>query len=340
MSLFNHPENKMNALNKILVIQTASIGDVILATPVLEKLHKTYPEAAIDLLIKQGNEGLFLNHPYLHSVITWDKSKQKFLHFFTLLSSIRSKKYDAVINLQRFALTGILTSFSGASIRIGFSKNPFAFLFTHKIPHLIREGIHEIDRNLSLLEVITTPGRMKPKLYPTNENETQTASLKTGRFITISPASLWFTKQYPAEKWIEFIRTVDPAIRIYLLGSASDSELCNRLIAGANRENIISLAGKLSLLDSASLMKDAIMNYTNDSAPMHLASAVNAPVTVVYCSTVPGFGFGPLSDDSTVVETALPLSCRPCGLHGFKKCPENHFLCALSIEVTQLNSRT
>ena len=83
-------------------------------------------------------------------------------------------------------------------------------------------------------------------------------------------------------------------------------------------------------------MRDAVMNYVNDSAPMHFASAVNAPVTAVYCSTIPEFGFGPLSDESYVVEIAEPLDCRPCGLHGYKACPLGHFNCARNIHDRQL----
>jgi heptosyltransferase-2 len=99
------------------------------------------------------------------------------------------------------------------------------------------------------------------------------------------------------------------------------------------------LAGNLSFLESASLMKDAQMNFTNDSAPMHLASAINAPVTVIYCSTIPRFGFGPLSDDSKIVEISGELYCRPCGIHGYRSCPEKHFRCATQIDVNQLVAR-
>ncbi|WP_431217663.1 glycosyltransferase family 9 protein [Puia sp. P3] len=83
-------------------------------------------------------------------------------------------------------------------------------------------------------------------------------------------------------------------------------------------------------------MRSAAMNYVNDSAPMHFASSVNAPVTAVYCSTIPGFGFGPLSDNSNIVEIQQPLDCRPCGLHGYKACPKGHFNCAKKIEESQL----
>jgi heptosyltransferase-2 len=152
----------------------------------------------------------------------------------------------------------------------------------------------------------------------------------------VSPASLWFTKQYPIDKWIEFVNEVDENIPIYLLGAPNDKALCENIISQARKTNIVSLAGKLSFLQSAALMKGAVMNFVNDSAPMHLASATNAPVTAIFCSTVPAFGFGPLSDNSAIVESQSELPCRPCGLHGHTTCPEKHFLCARSINNSQL----
>jgi heptosyltransferase-2 len=87
------------------------------------------------------------------------------------------------------------------------------------------------------------------------------------------------------------------------------------------------MAGRLTFLESAALMRRATMNYVNDSAPLHIASAVDAPVTAVFCSTLPAFGFGPLSPSARVVQVE-GLSCRPCGVHGRRSCPEGHFACA------------
>jgi heptosyltransferase-2 len=123
---------------------------------------------------------------------------------------------------------------------------------------------------------------------------------------------------------------------VYLLGSPTDSVLCKHIQKEAGRENVFDLSGSLGLLQSAALIRDAIMNYVNDSAPMHIASAMNAPVTAVYCSTVPEFGFGPLSDRSVIVQTDIDLSCRPCGIHGFNTCPEKHFKCAQTILIKSL----
>jgi len=101
---------------------------------------------------------------------------------------------------------------------------------------------------------------------------------------------------------------------------------------------VVNLAGELSFLESAALMKGATMNFVNDSAPMHLASAMNAHVTAVYCSTIPAFGFGPLSTKSFIIQTSEKLSCRPCGSHGYKTCPQGHFKCATTISPELLQS--
>ncbi|MEJ2594938.1 MAG: glycosyltransferase family 9 protein, partial [bacterium] len=154
------------------------------------------------------------------------------------------------------------------------------------------------------------------------------------------PGSLWFTKQYPEEKWNEFIDKVinlHPDMYIYLLGSSNEKGLCDRIFQrSAKQENLLNLAGKFTLLESAALMRDARMNYVTDSAPMHLASSVNAPTTAVYCSTVPEFGFGPLSKKSFIIQAQEDIPCKPCGLHGFRKCPKKHFDCAYKIRVEQL----
>lgn len=326
-------------MKRILVIQTASIGDVILATPILERLHATFPDAEIDILVKKGIEPLFTGHPFLHRVYTWNKKEAKTRTFFSLLTQIRSRHYDAVVNVQRFFLTGALTAFSGARLRIGFDKNPLSLLFTHRVLHRIEPGMHEVNRNLSLIADLADNTHTPPRLYPTLSDAERVAGWAKGIYYTISPASLWFTKQVPQEKWVELIGKMDKDRPIYLLGSASDTPLCQSIIGKAGHPALIDLSGKLTLLESAALMRGAKMNFTNDSAPMHLASSVNAPITAIYCSTTPDFGFGPLSDDRFVVQYPGALPCRPCGLHGYQQCPEKHFTCGFGIPIEALTKR-
>ncbi len=329
----------MKDLRKILIIQTASLGDVILATPLIEKLHAYYPKARIDFLLKNGSEALLRHHPYLKHVMVWDKSEKKYERLWELLLLIREQHYDLVVNVQRFASSGFLTVFSGARLTTGFNKNPFSLFFRNRVKHRIQKqegGPHEIERNLKLIKFITDDKVFKPKLYPSQHDFARMSQYKTKKYITLSPASLWFTKQYPEEKWIEFVSSLERELVVYFLGSANDKQKIDRIIKMSNHDNSLNMAGKLSLLESAALMRDAVMNFTNDSSPMHLASAMDAPVAAVFCSTVPAFGFGPLSGNSTIIETQEYLACRPCGLHGHQKCPKTHFKCALNIETKQL----
>lgn len=328
------------SMKKILIIQTASIGDVILATPLLENLHRQYPDARIDLLLKKGTESLFLTHPFLGKLYVWDKSQRKLRNLYNILKEIQSERYDLVVNAQRFFLTGFLTVFSRARKTVGFNKNPLSLLFSRRVKHNIHEGkLHETERNLMLIDHLVDDPVIRPALYPSAKDDARTSQYKTNMYICVAPASLWFTKQYPGEKWVEFIAKVPEEVNIYFVGSPDDRELCERIIQEAGHPNCLNLAGKMHLLETASLMRDAKMNFVNDSAPMHLASSVNAPVTAIFCSTIPGFGFGPLSEDSTLVETAETLDCRPCGLHGLKVCPEKHFDCARTIQVENLLQR-
>lgn len=316
-----------------LIIQTAFIGDVILATALIEKLHQYHPLAQIDFLVRKGNEDLLTNHPYLREVIVFNK-ENKYANLIKLISKIRKQKYDAVVNVQRFATTGIITTLSNAKQTIGFDKNPLSFLFTTKAKHDVG-GKHEIERNQLLIEDFTDAVASKPKLYPSAADTEKIKPYEVESYFCMAPTSVWFTKQWPAEKWIELIQSVELKVQaIYLLGAPNDHHVCESIRLASAAKNVVNLAGKLSFLESAALMSKAKMNLVNDSAPMHLASATNAPVTAIYCSTIPEFGFGPLSDEAYVVQTEdEELACRPCGLHGFKDCPKGHFKCAYSIDV-------
>jgi len=320
---------------KLLVIQTAFIGDVILATSVLEKLHQHFPDSSIHLLVRQGNESLFAGHPFLKRVLVWNK-KEKYQDLWRLVQTIRFEQYDYVINLQRFAATGLLTAFSGAKSKLGFTKNPFSFLFDEKHEHEIGNGKHETERNHQLIAKLTDAVAAKPKLYPSEKDYAVVKPFQQAPYICMATASVWFTKQLPKEKWAELINRIPNTTKIYLLGSKDDLPLAENILQLAKRKNIELLCGKISLLQSAALMQGALMNYVNDSAPLHLASAMNAPVTAIFCSTVPEFGFGPLSSQSLTVQTQEKLTCRPCGLHGKTACLEGHFKCALTINISEI----
>ncbi|MFI5149737.1 MAG: glycosyltransferase family 9 protein [Bacteroidia bacterium] len=329
---------------KILVIQTAFIGDAILGTAMLEKLHHAYPAAKIDYLVRKGNENLFTAHPYLHELLVWDKGSHKMANLWAMARYIRKGHYDYVVNAHRHISSAFLTLYSGAQHRFGFDSSLLSVFFTKRYPHDIGNGRHETERNQDLIREITDEHTAKPRLYPSKTDEAKVSLLLNSEpgagipYCCLAPASVWFTKQFPEEKWMGWIRQKpQPTERIFLIGAASDAALCERIRTACPSFPITSLAGKLTLLESAALMKGARMNYVNDSAPMHIASSMNAPVTAIFVSTVPRFGFGPLSDKQAIIETKEKLTCRPCGLHGFKSCPKKHFKCATTIAVETIH---
>ncbi|MBK9336222.1 MAG: glycosyltransferase family 9 protein [Lewinellaceae bacterium] len=327
---------------KFLVIQTAFIGDVVLATPVVEKLRRFFPEARIDFFLRKGNEKLLVGHPHLQKVWIWDKKRGKYRGLWNLLRQVRQERYDWTINCQRFATSGLITVLSGAESTVGFQKNPFARMFTQRVPHVFGTPaypVHEVERNLGLITHLTDDSFEMPRLRPSAADAGKALTLVPAgrRFVCIAPTSVWFTKQFPAHKWLELIRRIPYDYAVLLLGGPDDAEVCDGIIRETEHPDVRNLAGCLSFLESAALMRDATMNYVNDSAPMHIASAVDAPVTAVFCSTAPHFGFTPLSSNKFVVESGQTLTCRPCGLHGHHACPKGHFACAETIRAEQFS---
>lgn len=320
-------------MKKILIIQTAFLGDVILATPVISELKRLFPSSEIDLLVRKGNESLLANNPKINLVHTFDKKNGKLKAILSLIKTFRKNQYNLVINLHRFGSSGFIAGLSKGEKRYGFAKNPFSFLYTKKFSHEIGNGKHEVERNLSLIKEFGAIEKSRPELFPSADDFAIADQIAAGTYFCFAPASVWFTKQLPVSKWIELIDYYTQFGTIYLLGGKGDLDFCNEIIHQTESKMGINLAGQLNLLESAALMKNATRNFVNDSGPLHIASAMNAPVTSFFCSTIPDFGFGPLSDDSEIKQVKEKLDCRPCGLHGHKVCPKSNFECGNKIDL-------
>lgn len=319
---------------KILLIQTAFIGDVVLMTSMLEKLHQFYPNTKLDILVRKGNESLFDGHPFIGDILIWNKKSGKYKNLFSMLSKIRAQQYDVLINLQKHLSTGLLSGFSKAKKIIGFKQNPLSSFFHGKINYEDwNQGFHEVERNHFLIKEMTddTPGKMK--LYPSQQNRDKISKYVSDSYITICPASVWFTKQLPLSKWLEVIEIYGANYKVFLLGGPDDVALCDEIKNKCNTDSVEVLAGQLSFLDSAALFEKAFLCFSNDSGPLHIASSVNAKIVAFFLSTIPGFGFSPRSDESKIIEISMKLDCRPCGYHGHQKCPERHFKCAFDLEL-------
>lgn len=335
----------MANLQRILLIQTAFIGDVILATSLIEEVALRYPEAKIQFLLRKGNESLLKDHPKLEKLWVWDKKGGKYRNLFKLVKEINTFEIDLILNIQRFFSSGLFTALIKAKKKIGFKQNPMSWFFDHKVDHKIPHAdikspygsLHEVQRNLQLInsydetKLTTDPKSVRPKLYTTQTQNLSKLNL-SDNYIVMAPTSVWFTKQWEIGKWKELIGILEHHHQIVLIGGPSDRDIIDQLVLGPN---VINMAGELSLLESAHLMKAAHAVIVNDSGPMHLASSVNAKTIAIFCSTIPEFGYYPLSEQSFVVESVRP-ECKPCGLHGHKSCPLGHFKCSSDISIKQV----
>ena len=328
-------------VKKILVIQTAFIGDVILTLPLVQVLKKNFPEASIDVVATPQAAQLFANHPAVTRIIPYDKrgSDSNLGGFLRIRKKVQSGGYELAIVPHRSLRSALLAVLSGIPSRIGFDKSAGRLFFTRTVHY--QPNIHEIERNLSLLAPLNigTKEHELPALYPCDKERESIDRLmddeKLDRhvpLVALAPGTIWNTKRWPRERFAEVSRRLRAkGYSVALVGSDADRALCEEIIGGADDQGIVNAAGRLSLLESAELIRRARVIVTNDSAPMHIAVAVRTPVIAVFGATVPAFGFSPYGQEDVVVETN-GLSCRPCSIHGSHSCPIKSFDCMIRIE--------
>jgi heptosyltransferase-2 len=318
---------------KILLVQTAFAGDVILSLAAAETLHAAFPNALIDYLVRKGLSELLEGHPFIRKVWEWNKAS-RVGSLFRLIPGLRQEKYDAVILFQRHLRSGLLALGTGASVLACYTENPLAPFFRYRMPYFEPRsrrpsGTHEIERCNRLAGLpwqIPESYHRKPRLYPPAIS-LESLGLKEKSYGICAPGSLWFTKRLPPHRWVELCRLIPQPYTLLFIGSADDRPLCEAILLQLPERACLNLAGRTRFPESAALMQKAAFAIVQDSAPLHIASAVNTPVCVLYGSTTPELGFGPLSDVQHIVETEEALPCRPCGLHGHPRCPERHFRC-------------
>ena len=330
----------MTAPGSILVVQTALVGDVILALPLLQLLHERFPESMITAVTIPAAEGLLANHPAVGRVIAYDKrgAASGLQGLMRMASRIRAARIDVALIPHRSLRSALLCRLAGIPVRIGFDTSAGRFLLTHTERYVRTD--HEIERNLALAVPlgIPSPGFRFPRLYPSEADGLAVDAFMRRCFgrdsvvhappcIAVAPGSVWNTKRWPESKFISLIRhLLHGGWHVVLVGGAADRELCSRLCAAVRDPRLADASGRFSLLESARLIGRCAALVSNDSAPVHLAVAMSIPVVAIFGPTLPSFGFAPPGPADRVVETG-GLWCRPCSIHGGRRCPTGTFDC-------------
>jgi len=311
-----------------LVIQTAFLGDVVLTTPLLSALAERH--GPVDVVTTPAGGGLLETHPAVRAIIRYDKhgADRGWKGFWRLAAELRARRYSSVYLPHRSVRSAALALLSGAPERIGFSDSSAAITYTQRIPRP-REG-HEVERLLAL----AGPGRFDARVtlgLTDGDHSAAEGWLAThgvgSRFVALAPGSIWGTKRWPYFPALAAVLE-RPCV---VIGGHEDAGLADAIVASA-AGRAVSAAGALSLRASAALIQRAAVLVTNDSAPLHLGTAVGTPIVALFGPTVPEFGFGPRGIGDHAVGHG-GLACRPCSKHGPQTCPLGHHRCMRELTV-------
>jgi len=323
-------------------VQTAFIGDVILTTPLARVLKQWNPAIHLSFLVIPATQELLQHNPFVDEILRYDKRGRErgLLALGRLIGRLRRLAYETALLPHRSFRTALIALGAHIPIRIGFKREWASLFYTHRIPY--RLGIHEVQRNLSLLAPlgIRSPDWVKPDIFPTQEDwrvVTKVLGLGEGNPeppVALAPGSIWATKRWPKERFAQLARLLTrEGHRVVCIGGQEDMALCEEICQAAGM-GVVNLAGRLSLRQSAALIARCRLLISNDSAPVHMAVAMNTPVLALFGPTVPHFGFYPYGERNRILERSLP--CRPCSPHGGDKCPLGTFDCMRGITVDEV----
>jgi heptosyltransferase-2 len=327
-------------MKRYLIIQTAFIGDAVLTLPLVQVLKRLDVDASVDVLVIPRTSELFSNHPAIHHVHVIDKrGKDRGLAGLRRLSHLIAEgKYDVALIPHRSMRSAILPWLGRIRTRIGFDRSAGWFLMTQTVRY--EPSVHEVERNLSLLRPLGFQwvGEEIPSLFPTladvqrvDEFLQDSGLSKTSPLVGIAPGSVWQTKRWLKERYAELVkRLVLEGFSSVLIGGEEDERLCEEIHTVTASARVATSAGRLSVVQSAELIRRCKVLVSNDSAPVHLAVAMRTQVLAIFGSTVPGFGFAPYGNHSAILE-ANDLPCRPCSVHGSQRCPIKTFDCMVNI---------
>ncbi len=318
-------------MKKILVIQTAFLGDVILSTPFFRALAQVFPDAQVDALFVPQTKIVFRDSPAVRRVWTLDKSTalRKTAGLIRLGRDLRAERYDAAFSLQLHATSSFLMAAAGIRTRVGFRRQKG---LTH--PVAPPKGLHMRLRYLTLLSPFTDrtfDGRTELRWSAAEDSaaEAVIAPLRRagGALVGLAPGSVWPTKRWPQTHYAALASILSAeGMNLLAVGGPEDRSLCASVLDGTGSRSV-NCAGALSVLESAALLSKLDVLVTNDSAPLHMADAVGTDVIALFGPTVRRFGCAPWRPGDEILER--DLACRPCSRHGGRRCPERHFRCML-----------
>lgn len=341
---YKHANMDGRKVGKIGIFQTSFIGDSVLTTPLIQKTAKLFPDAKIVVITRPQTEDIFKPMKEVSQIILNDKKGwNRIFGVWKTAQAIKNAQIDILLVPHRSFRSALIAWLSGVPVRIGFTSSEGWFLYTKTVP--FSWMIHDAERNLSLLHGIVKENfkaeQLNMRYAPSAEENVarlmKDFNLEGKTLVGVHPGSAWPTKCWPFENFAQLISRIETELRLQVVivgGGKNDADNGEKLcqISAGHAAN---LCGKTSLADLMALMKHFKLFITNDSGPMHIATAFGVPTLALFGPTTKELGFFPYGKGHRVMEVK-GLDCRPCALHGGKKCPKGHFQCMRGITVDEV----
>lgn len=331
----------MNDFSNIALIQTAFIGDIALSLNMAQAIKQMNPNCKLIFVSTPQALELVNAASHIDEVIVYDKRDKDngWRGIVSLSKKLRSLNVDLIFTPHRSLRSTLATFLAKPKLSIGFDKNSMAWLYDTRVKY--RNDYHEIDRNFEMLKLFNMhdselpPKNVDLKFYESDIDFVDNLLLMNGvkDYIVIAPGSVWATKRWKEEHFIDLCKLIKSSGRkCILIGSKSDKFICDRI---SQASDTISFAGETTIPQTLLILNKAKMLITNDSAPIHFAGLVNCTTIAIFGPTIQGFGFYPRGRNDIVVENNN-LKCRPCGIHGGNSCPIKTHICMQSISPNEV----
>lgn len=327
---------------KFLIIRLSSLGDVLISTSAVQYLSRQ-GDFEIHFLVRREFKDLITGNPLIKKIHILDR-KEGLQGLRLLKKNIQSENYDCIFDLQNNLKSRYL---SGSFHSERFSKRTLSrFLYVNfRIGSYAKQILSVPDRYLNTIDQFFYHSRqehqtedLKPLLILDEKTD------KKGRDVwkqnkdfhyLMAPGARHYTKRWPEDYYAELIKILYERTgkKTLLVGGPDEITTCESIIKQSISRKVqtaLSLAGSISLLETAAVIKHASVFVSNDSGLMHVASAFSIPQIAIFGSTTEHLGFFPQNKKAIIAEQKL--SCRPCTHVGRANCPRKHFQCMKEIK--------
>lgn len=305
---------------KVLIIRFSSIGDIVLTTPVIRCLKNQLQDVEVHYLTKPQYIQILQNNPYIDKIWHLEHS------LWSTLKKIKSQNFDLIVDLHNNLRSFIIKTFCNTKTT-SFDKLNFHKFLIVNFKFNILPKKHIVDRYINTLKTIGIVNDNEGLDYFFSVENFLSDEISKIDFYCIAIGGQHNTKKLPYYKINEIISNIDG--KVVLIGGKED-ETVAKLIQEKFIEKIINYVGKLTISQSAFVIKQSKILITHDTGMMHIAAALKKPIIAIWGNTIPEFGMYPYYGNNMIYFKnfeVLGLKCRPCSKIGFDSCPKRHFNC-------------